>query len=181
MNDTGRFMVGLIMSVILILMSVILIIAECIELWMFIIMNLLSILLIIAPVLTFRGTRISIDDDSITILAPFVNEIVEFGKMDSVSTCTILSYGRREYGYNGKYYGSGTYSGGELGGYTRASDSRVPISILIIAGNRKILFNMKTLEETQRIYMEIKAHDGGKCIAPSAMGAHPRRAGSNSG
>ncbi|MGN1045110.1 MAG: hypothetical protein ACI4Q9_04055 [Candidatus Methanomethylophilaceae archaeon] len=158
MNDTGRFAAGLVISASLICLSSVLLTVQAIDLWLFFMINIVSIVLILLPVLTFRGTSVSIDGDTITVTAPFVRETLRFRDMDSVAMCTVTSYGAKVYGFGGRHYGNGTFSGGELGTYTRASDSRVPISILIISGRKRILLNLDTAEETERLYADIIAH-----------------------
>lgn len=169
MKDSRKFLAFLLASLLLIALDSILLIMESIGTTVFIVVLVVSIILLFVPILLFKGTSVEIDTDSISISAPFVDERIPFDSITSMSSTDSMDFGIRTFGFGGLKYGSGEFSNKSLGGYTLAANSGVPLIIVMIAGKKKIAFNLDSLEETRRIFDELTSMVGKNKVVGSIV------------
>lgn len=156
MKDSYRFAMGFAVCMLMIVADVALLMMEVVGTGVFTVILVVAMLMIVVPTFFFKGTRVELGTDSMHITAPFVDLDIPYSSVTSASCVGSLPAGIRTFGYGGIRYGSGEFSNKPLGGYIRSVDTRVPLIIILKAPKKTVAFNMRTLEETDRILEELR-------------------------
>ena len=157
MKDSAKFTAFFTLSMMMIIVGVTLLIMDSVGIKVFIAIIVASIALIFVPILLFKGTEAHLDEEALVLSAPFVDARIPYSSIDSLSCVTEMDFGFRGFGYGGVKYGSGDFSNKMLGGYTRAASSAVPLVIIITSGKKKYAVNLKTLDDTRRLFDSISS------------------------
>lgn len=156
MKDSYRFASGFAICILLIVMDVALLMMEVVGTGVFTVILIMAMLMIIVPVFFFKGTQVGLGKDSIHITAPFVDIDLPYSSVTSASCIGSMPAGIRTFGHGGIGYSSGDFSNKPLGSYIRSVDTRVPLIIILKAPKKTVAFNMRTLEETERVLEELR-------------------------
>lgn len=157
MKGSQKFLVGLVLTIMVIVMDVFLLMKDLIDIVLFSIIVLMAAILSILPLFFMKGTDVEFGEKTIRITAPFVNQNVPYTSITSFTSVRSLDRGTRTFGYGGLRYASGDFVNDSLGPYVRAVDSRIPLVIIIKTGKRTIAFNIETIEDTAAVLEELRS------------------------
>lgn len=182
MNDGTRFGIGVAACLAIIAVATILMIAADLSLTLYLLLTIVAIVVAVVPVAFFKGTDITVGDETLTIKAPFVDLSIPISTIDAAELRREFDPGLRTYGYGGLRRGSGEFTNDEFGPYTFAGDTSIGAFVVVRYAGRKgrriLVFNRTDTVTTEALYSAIAgAADTGGRVVPSdlAKGASDHR------
>jgi len=111
------------------------------------------VVLALAGILLFAGgVSVEADDTGMTIKGFMFGETVSFDDITSIELRENFDKGSRSFGLGGVKISSGTFKNEEFGLYRLCVYNNVKSYIIISCGQKTIVFNVKTAEETKELY-----------------------------
>lgn len=161
MDDTMKFWVAALTSAMIIVLDTVFVMMADTSMWAFWIILAVAIVIIFVPILSFKGTQVSVSDGRLHVKAPFVNVDIPLSSILAIECRTKFDVGFRMYGYGGLSSGSGDFTNKEFGSYTFAGTKKIPLFIVVRHSGKKILaFNAGSEAKTMAIYRELTSLPG---------------------
>jgi len=116
---------------------------------------LVAVVATILVVFAFADTgdvSATLDEEGLHVEAPFVNKDIPLDEISSVELRDDFDVGRRVGGFGGTRVQSGQFLNDELGRYTLAAYTFVPLHIVVHHSDGVLVLNVDTVEGTQQLY-----------------------------
>ena len=142
-----------------VLLVIILIFALHIDvpLWAMAILGIVAMIALLAPVVYVKPVRADISDSVLHVSGSGVDVSVDLRDIKSAELRESLSVGNVVKGSSNGWMVSGRCTTPEFGEYTMCGDTDLPAFIVVKHIGDVLVFNLKTVEGTQKIFEEIKA------------------------
>jgi len=115
------------------------------------------IILVLMGVLLFTGeVSVELQDRDVTVKSFMFSEKISLDDVASLELRENFDKGRRIFGVGGMKISSGNFSNQEFGAYRLCVYSDVAACIVARSGDRTVVFNQKTAEETRALYSSLK-------------------------
>ena len=121
--------------------------------------TLLSVVLLLVGVLMFTGDiTYKTEGNALEITASYTNDFtVKYDEIDTVTYRTDVDAGMRQYGYGSPRLSMGTFKNDEFGTYTRYTYTQNKECIVLTKGDKVMVINAKTAEDTKALYEALLA------------------------
>lgn len=121
-------------------------------------LGITAVILIVALSLIGSGSvTASLENDDLTVKAPFVDERVPYVEVTSVELRDTFDNGRRVNGFGGTEVSSGSFENNEFGRYTLARYNDVESCIVVHHAGGVLVFNLDTADSTARAYEDLQS------------------------
>jgi uncharacterized membrane protein len=113
-----------------------------------------ALILVFVAVIMFTGNIVyTLGEDSFEIEASYYDDLtVKYSEIDSIEYSESTKAGYRTFGFGSARLSMGRFENEEFGDYTRYCYTACKESIVIKSGDRVLVINLKTTEETLALY-----------------------------
>ena len=160
MNDSRKFLVGLVASVLLIIVDLWLLMSTDIPMSLFWVILIVSIVILVLPIVSFEGTKVEMTGDRLRVKAAFVDLAIPLSSIPAVEYRETFDVGLRMFGYGGLRKGSGDFTNKEFGAYVFAGDTRIHGFVVVKYSGKIAAFNTMDETTTRGIYDAIVSATG---------------------
>ena len=134
-------------------------------LWTVAVLGILAMAVLIVPVAYVKRPSVTIDGSTVSITASGVDLRINTTDLRSVEFRDKMTTGFLQKGHSNGWMISGTCNNPEFGDYTLCADTDLPAFVVVRYKGQVVVFNLKTVEETESICEQLKAR----------VPEHPRR------